>query len=172
MFKKLFKTLTQSDEERFQERMESEAARLQGSGSPQFARTIRDFARIKKDLDSRMKQDDSSLLKIDGFAMHAETICDAAIAQAAGMAKLEVSLPEVLVSRDTDRFENYITEWRRGNQSLMRGYAALHRAVTGSGPTEIEESGVDSEKTALDQAAESLLVEVRTAERIRNELGH
>lgn len=172
MFKKLFKSLTQSDEARLLERMEGEAARLEVNGSPQIAQTLREFAKLKEDLDSRLEQNDSALLEIEGFADLAESICDAAISQAGEMAKMENSLPGILTSRNADRLTTYMDKWKRGNQTIMRGYAALHRAITGNGATSIEESSVDGEKTALDQAAESLLVEVRTAERIRNELGH
>ena len=171
MFKKLFKTLTQSDEDRFREQIDGAAAKLEVGGSPRLARTLREFGKLKQGLDSRLKEGDSSLLKIDDLGKHAESVCEAAIAQLSELAELENTLPGVLTSRDADRFATYLQKWEVGNQSLMRGYAALDRAISGNGPTLIEESGVDGEKSALDVAAESLLVEVRTAERIRNELG-
>ena len=172
MFKKLLKNLTQSKEEQYLADLEAIAAEFQSVGNSESAAILRRFAILKQDIDERLDSKDADLLQIEGLAGHALAICDAAIVEVRHLAKITSSLPDILTSRDAGRLATFMSEFQSANQSLMRGYTVLERAAMGSGPVGFEESSVQGEKSTMDQAAESLLVDLRTAERIRNELGN
>lgn len=172
MFKKIFKQLTQSAEDLYQEELEQFAATIAGQGAPQLAEVMRRFAKLKRTVDQQLATNDRSMLQIDGFGEMAHTICDATRGQIQELAKVERELAEVLTGCNPQRWASHQQKWQAGSESLMRAFATLKHAATGVGSPAMDELPLgDSKKSALDAAVEALATEVRTAERIRNELG-
>ncbi len=172
MLKELFSRLTQSKETRYLQALEASAKSIEESGSPQIAAVLRQFARLKQDIDRRLDARDKAMLPIENLPQLAEAICSGARVKAEDLARIDRELPKVLVARDGQRLAAYHEGWRRGNESMLRAYAALHHAATGEPSPGVDDllSG-EAAKSTLDETVEALRVEIHTAERIRNELG-
>ena len=172
MFKKIFKQLTQSREELYLETLEQSAAKIADQGSTQLAEVLRRFAQRKQIMDQQRASNDQAILPIDGLEELAVAICDGARDQIQDLMKIEHQLPDVITDCDPQRWTRYQQEWQSGLEALMRAFSALKHASTGIGSPAMDSIPLgDGKKSALDAAVESLDVEIRTALRIRNELG-
>lgn len=170
MFKKLFRSLTQSSEDLYLEEMEAQAVGLAERGAVQMSHLLRRFASLKKLIDEKIENRDASLLEVTDFEDHAKGICDEVRSKIQELATTETALCEVVSGRELARLNAHFDQWRHGNERLMRAYATLHHAATGDGPKDPLVLSANT-KTSLDEAVERLAVEIRTAERIKYELG-
>lgn len=167
MLKKLFRSLTQSKEERFIHESETLAESLARS-SPQSAKILRQVASLMRMLES--SSNDSKRLNIEDLDDLAMSICEALRERTQVLAKLESELPLVISSADGRRFDAHMDQWRNEAATIMRGYSRLRHAITGQAASGLESLGSD-QQTKLNAALESLELEIRTTERIQNELG-
>lgn len=167
MFKKIFKSLTQSKEAQFLEELESKAAAIAESGARQSASILHSLGRLKHSIDQKLNSRDRSMLQIEDFDSLAQSICEGLHAKIKELAALEIKMPHAVTSGDGRQLESHLNEWRTCLATVMKGYSLLHYAATGEKPTDIDTLDAQS----LNPALESLELQIRTAERIRNELG-
>ena len=169
MLRKFFRSLTQSDEERYLETFEAFAQSLQTT-SPQLAHVARDVAQLKAQVDQCVDGSKPAPFEIQGLGEKAKIICDGVQASLRELQQLDQELPSILTSGDGEQLTAHFNRLETLNQLVMRAAATLRHAVTGNGPTSSLTSfpvGDDAMKAAL----EDLDVQIRTAERIKNELG-
>lgn len=168
MFKKLFNTLTKSSEDRYLDSLEQQAASLAQTGANQSATVLRSLATLKHQIDHKIKTRDPSVLQIDGFEDLAQSVCEGIQSKIAELATLERKLPGIVTDRDGRKFQAYVDEWRVCLATITKGYATLHYAATGESANDL---GALSGAQVINPAMETLELQIRTAERIRNELG-
>ena len=124
---------------------------------------------LKWDLDQRIDSNDRAMLQLDDLQDLSISVCDGILAKLKELAELERELPDLIAAADGHRFETHMKRWRTVNATVMRGYAALQHAATGEAPSGME--AIMSNSETLNPALETLELQIRTAERIKNELG-
>ena len=171
MLKKFFRSLTKSKSEIYLEDLEQAAANLQSRGTPQLAATLRHFISLKRELEQRIASKDTTLLPVENLGSLTTAVCDGVLGRIEQLAKLQAELPKVLTSRDHQRYSQHMDNWRTQNEALLSAFSLLHRVHTGTGPSDAPQaSSPAADNSPLQEAMANLLLEVRTAERIRDEL--
>lgn len=176
MFKKFFSGLAESKEQkqraRYLQAFEEFADGLAKAGSPVLADTARRVAQAKRDLDtSELVAKAAESLEVD-FDQLATNLCDQIREKIAELEELHRKLPALVGSTDQAKLASHLHKWDAGCKVVQTAYAALTRTGAEKLTSELEavSEGYDT-STKLGQTIEALLLEVRTAERIRNELG-
>lgn len=170
MFKKLFRQLTQSDAQRYQQKLEEFAASLEKEGAPQLGTLSRQFAKLKNDIDQR-RGSGGILSQVENVEQLIVAVSDGVCDALGSLSKLNRELPSVVTTGDSSHFENHMRQWREGHATLLRAHAALKYVATGETTMGMDEPAASGKKSALDEAIEALQLEIRTAERIKHELG-
>ena len=168
MLRKFFRNLTQSDEDRYLESYEAFAKSLE-TASPQLAEITRDVAQLKGQIDQCVDGSKPAPFEVADLGDKAKAICDGIQSQLRELQKLDQNLPKVLASGSGEQLTSHVKRWENGNQILMRATAALRYIATGTssnGMTDFPSGG-----GAMKAAIEDLELQIRTAERIKNELG-
>jgi hypothetical protein len=170
MFKKIFKRLIQSNDQRYLQFLEECALSIQ-TGSPQLAMTMRRFAELKQQIDAQASNGDSAALDIENMDELATTVLDQVFDRIRQLVKLESETASVLTSADSQRFESHFTQVKNQQTAILRAYSTLHQAATGKLPSRLDENQHTRGDSPLDEAIDALQVEVRTAQRLKDELG-
>lgn len=176
MLKKFFRGLAESKEQkqraRYLRSFEEFATKMANEGAPVLAEVARRVARMKQELDSSdIVANASESLEVD-FDQLATNLCDRVRDQMTQLAKLHRNLPTVVSSADEQKLSDHFASWQAGLRSVQVAYSALKRTGAVKLSTQLAElTEAYDTSTPIGQAVEALLIEVRTAERIRNELG-
>lgn len=176
MFKKFFSGLAESKEQkqraRYLDSFDEFANSLADQRAPILADTARRVAQAKHKLDtSELVEQASKSLEVD-FDQLATNLCDRIRDKITELAKHNQSLTTAVCSMDEQQLATHQSQWQTGLRTIQVAYAALHRTGADKLSPQLESLTENYEtSTPIGQAIEALLLEVRTAERIRNELG-
>ena len=101
-----------------------------------------------------------------------EAVCNAARQQIAALGKLSNELPGVFAKADASLLDQHLKKESDCLQAVHSAFAALQRAAGQKVSEPVQRLSEDCDSTSpVGRAIESLLLQVRTFERIRTELG-
>jgi len=176
MIKKFFRNLTLSSEERRRERVQNSLHTLANSldaKHAQLAKILRLFATAKLEFDSCKSLHQAGEKQGVDFDALGESVCDRFRDKIIELSKWEQNLPSVFGEADQTKLTAHTSDWCQSIAELQCAFGALRRAASEKFSAELEKLTSDPDSTKpLGQAVEALLLEVRTVERIRTELGN
>ncbi len=175
MIKKFFRNLTLSSEERRRERAQNSLHGLANSlkeKHQQLAKIARLIATAKLQVDSCESLHKAGEKQGVDFDALGEAVCDQARHKITELSKFESELSSTFAMAEKGKLDTHLSDWTRSISELQCAYGSLRRAASEKFSDELEKltNQPDTAKP-LGQAVEALLLEVRTVERIRAELG-